>query len=108
MNEWIEQMNATVSPETLGKGWKNIKSRINHFIGVNGVHIEQPNMWKPFLDNLFYCRYSGPQKGMIIFLQRFYKPLKEFLHTLYIDSREVCLVNKIHPGFNLIYPRAQK
>lgn len=44
MKERIKQAIEAVSTETLEKVWKNINSRINHIIRVEGGHIEQDNI----------------------------------------------------------------
>lgn len=41
MKERINQAIAGISTETLEKVWKNMNSRINHVVRVNGGHIEQ-------------------------------------------------------------------
>ena len=54
MKERIKQAIEAVSTETLEKVWKNINSRINHIIRVNGGHIEQDNIWTKLLEYLYH------------------------------------------------------
>lgn len=44
MKERINQAIEGISTETLEKVWKNMNSRINHLVRVNGGHIEQYNI----------------------------------------------------------------